>query len=314
MLRTAKNTHWYTRNGEPFYEIENKSKPGEMRSPTVRDARKLGLVPSVTGICDMVAKHGLQDWKYDQYINAAVQVTEERREAGAAVTDTEGKILKSVYDIIVERGQFIAAAAANLGGRVHDGILDCWLKDQTIPQDLEIESYIMTYIKWHGENVGLFHFAERPFAVANKYGGRVDMAFSSTGDGLVIADLKTRKTKEGKKIPTYITDGYQLEAYCKGVYPHKRKIKLWNIIISTTEPGRIEVVDWTPRRSELWRGFKACYELWVQEHNYDPRTWKPKEEKKAGDLDMCTGCGSHLAESGGKCQPCLDYQEHQSIR
>jgi len=40
----------------------------------------------------------------------------------------------------------------------------------------------------------------------------------------------------------------------------------------------------------------------------------PKEEKKAGDLDMCTGCGSHLAESGGKCQPCLDYQEHQSIR
>jgi len=285
MLRTAKNTHWYTRNGEPFYEIENKSKPGEMRSPTVRDARKLGLVPSVTGICDMVAKHGLADWKHDQYINAAVQVAEERREAGAAVTDTEGKILKSVYDIIVERGQHIAAEAARLGGRVHDAILEGYLRNIVIT-DPEMRTYLETYMKWHSDMIGMIgacYFTEKSFAVRNRYGGRVDMAFSSTGDGLVIADLKTRKTKEGKKIPTYITDGYQLEAYCKGVYPHKRKIKLWNIIISTTEPGRIEIVDWTPRRSELWRGFKACYELWVQEHNYDPRTWKPKEEKKAGE-------------------------------
>lgn len=285
MLRTAKNTHWYTREGEPFYEIENKSKPGEMRSPTVRDARKLRLVPSVTGICNMVVKHGLQDWKYDQYINAAVQVVLERRLTGEAVMDVDSKILKSVYDEIVERGQHIAATAANLGGRVHDAILEGDLRNIVVT-DPEMQPYRETYMKWHADMIGMVdacYFTETSFAVPNKYGGRVDMAFDAKSEGLVIADLKTRKTKPGEKIPRYITDGYQLVAYCNAIYPRKRKIKLWNIVISTTEPGRIEVIDWTPRRSELWRGFKACYELWVQEHNYDPRTWQPKEDKKEGE-------------------------------
>ena len=35
--------HWYSRDGRPAYEVE--SAKGMMRPTTLRDARKLGLVP-----------------------------------------------------------------------------------------------------------------------------------------------------------------------------------------------------------------------------------------------------------------------------
>ena len=43
-----------------------------------------------------------------------------------------------------------------------------------------------------------------------------------------------------------------------------------NIVISTTEPGRIEVVDWTDQKDKLLEAFRACFTLWKLVKNYDP--------------------------------------------
>ena len=50
--------HWYTRSGDPMYTIMGKS-TGKPRNTTLRDARELNLVPSVTTILNVAAKPAL---------------------------------------------------------------------------------------------------------------------------------------------------------------------------------------------------------------------------------------------------------------
>jgi hypothetical protein len=51
--RGSEGGHWYTRTGECCYEIKGAN--GKMRSVTLRDARKLGLVPGFSAISKMEA-------------------------------------------------------------------------------------------------------------------------------------------------------------------------------------------------------------------------------------------------------------------
>jgi len=48
--------HWYAQDGSAAYTQPNKSKPGQTRPTTLRDAKKFDLVPSVTGIIGMADK------------------------------------------------------------------------------------------------------------------------------------------------------------------------------------------------------------------------------------------------------------------
>ena len=45
---TAESGHWYTRGGEPAYTVTGKN--GKERNTTLRDARTMNLVPSVTTV------------------------------------------------------------------------------------------------------------------------------------------------------------------------------------------------------------------------------------------------------------------------
>lgn len=61
--------HWYTREGSPCYE--QVTQKGGLRATDLRDARKQGLVPSVTTVLGVVAKPQLEVWKVNQGIMAA---------------------------------------------------------------------------------------------------------------------------------------------------------------------------------------------------------------------------------------------------
>ncbi len=67
---TSESGHWYTIDGKPKYTIVGKN--GKERNTTLRDARKLNLVPSVTTILDVAAKPGLVNWQVNQGIQAAL--------------------------------------------------------------------------------------------------------------------------------------------------------------------------------------------------------------------------------------------------
>jgi len=61
------NGHWYTKDGTPAYTTIGKT--GE-RPTTLRDARKEGLLPSVTTINGQLSKAGLDTWKQQQVLLA----------------------------------------------------------------------------------------------------------------------------------------------------------------------------------------------------------------------------------------------------
>ena len=51
---TSEAGHWYDHEGKPMYTIVGAN--GVERNTTLRDAKSLGLVPSVTTIIGMIAK------------------------------------------------------------------------------------------------------------------------------------------------------------------------------------------------------------------------------------------------------------------
>ena len=128
---------------------------------------------------------------------------------------------------------------------------------------------LRTFIKWwidNGWDSGRYR-VEVPFACEAGYGGKTDIG----GEDYII-DLKTKTTKKGYKIIMYPESGMQLAAYGKGIGGEDRR--LINVVISSTEPGRIEMVEWTDKRDGLYKCFMNAFEVWKYLNSYDPTTGK----------------------------------------
>jgi hypothetical protein len=74
----AESGHWYDKEGNPAYTIIGAN--GAERNTTLRDARKLNLVPSVTTILGIAAKPALENWKIDQAVLAATTLEQHNSE------------------------------------------------------------------------------------------------------------------------------------------------------------------------------------------------------------------------------------------
>ena len=70
-IRASESNHWYTQDGEPQYTVPSK-KDGSPRATTLRDARTMALVPSVTTVLNMAAKPALTAWLQQQVLYAAL--------------------------------------------------------------------------------------------------------------------------------------------------------------------------------------------------------------------------------------------------
>lgn len=67
------SSHWYSLDGKPVHKLPTKDGDGE-RPTTIRDARKLNLLPSVTGIIGILDKPQLTKWKMREAAKAALMV------------------------------------------------------------------------------------------------------------------------------------------------------------------------------------------------------------------------------------------------
>src|SRR6056300_705776 len=74
MKTATESGHWYEKDGTPAYKVPMAKDPNKMRNTTLRDAKKLGLLPSVTTIIKEAAKPGLTNWIINQNIMAALTV------------------------------------------------------------------------------------------------------------------------------------------------------------------------------------------------------------------------------------------------
>jgi len=253
------SAHWYDgETGLPTYELPCKS-TGKTRRPTVRDARKLGLVTSVTSIIkDMVPAPGLVNWKMRQLFNAS-QAT--ARQDG----ETDDALFLRLCNLAGDEG----ALTADLGTRTHDAI-DKYEEHGLWRFETDVQPLFDAYLGWRKEAIAGTPMRELYIPPRFGYGGRLDMIANRRPDGAALIDVKTKKTKPGEAVFRADEHGLQLAAYAQAV-DLADGAALWILAISTTEPGRIEVVDFTDERKKYTDWFNHLLEAWFLKTGYDPR-------------------------------------------
>ena len=191
----SESGHWYTLEGKPFYTLVGKN--GKERNTTLRDARKLNLVPSVTTILDQAAKPGLVNWQINQGINAALTLPREEDETDEQFLYRVRQDSKEQAEKAAEQGTIIHADI-NMGfaGKKESKTFSCVDK---------IVNGLFPNQEW---------LSEKSYTSKEKgYGGAIDL-HSKTG---IVIDFKTKDNLKGVEAKSLVFDNYgmQLSAYAQ---------------------------------------------------------------------------------------------------
>ena len=254
--------HWYEADGTPAYEVLGKN--GEMRPTTLRDAKKLNLAPSVSGIIKCAAAEGLEKYKRDQILLAA---------ASNPRGETEG--VQAYMNRILEISRQHAATARDLGTLIHGHIEKCLKKDYS--WDQAYAKHVNTTTAYLGQWCnGLANLsAEKSFGHPLGFGGKVDV--HKWG---FVADFKTKDFPE-PTLKTWPNQHMQLAAYREGLGMPEARCAI--IYVSTGVPGLVQLVECTEKElSKGWRLFQKLLAYWQEDKDYRP---KPEKEPEDGERE-----------------------------
>jgi len=251
--------HAYTHTGEARHT--QPTKPGAkkaFRDTNITDCKKQGLIPGVSDQLRILSAPGLERYKMMEVAGVcfdAPPVGNETREEYVAWA--------------VEKSGNDAGKAADLGTLIHAALENYYLGKP-------IESDMLDYVTATAEvvsSLGVKVGGAETVLTNPEYGyaGTTDLMIRH--DGLGILDFKSKRTKPGQPIVPTETHPLQIAAYhmaCDGEINDAD----WgcNVYISTTEPGRVEVVKWdaaTLRTS--WEAFQHCLALYRWRTGYDAR-------------------------------------------
>ena len=191
---TSESGHWYLPDGSPAYTIIGKS-TGRERPTTLADARKLGLLPSVTTIINIIQKAGLDTWKQQQVLLAALTLP---RLPDEPESDWLARVMQD--------SKATGREAAERGTHIH-GIIEAFYEGVYIP---ELPPYVRVVESVINEHFGpQLWVSEKSFAYGG-YGGKCDLI----AKGCVV-DFKTTE-KDLDKLDYYFDHQMQLAAYRQG--------------------------------------------------------------------------------------------------
>lgn len=238
--------HWYSKSGEPRYRIVGKN--GKERNTTLRDARELDLVPSVSTILQLEAKPQLTNWLVTQGMLACLTLPRQADE------DDQTFMSRALKD---SRQQ--ASNAATRGTYLH-GLLEDSVRHGRLPAKAtaDDETYVQPVLKWLKNHFdGYTWSVERSFACNLGYGGKLDLTGVHPTLPSVVIDYKCKDFNDPDKKLHYDEHVTQLAAYAYGLgYVSPRCV---NLFISSTVPGLIVPVEWAT--DDIARGYKAFLAL-----------------------------------------------------
>ena len=186
--------HWYAQDGSPAYRIKGKN--GVERNTTLRDAKSLNLVPSVTTILGIVAKPGLTNWLQQQVLLAALTLPR-----------IDGESEENWLQRVMSDAKSTGREAADRGTRMH-GELEKYFDGGSYDApyycsqvEKALDSHFGEHVLWE---------SERSFAWGG-FGGKVDLSAPN-----IVVDFKS---KEGdlSKVTAYHEQIMQLAAYREGL-------------------------------------------------------------------------------------------------
>ena len=252
-----KTSHWYNKQGEAVFEVPRAS-GGGMRPTTIADARKLGLLPSVTTILGVIDKPQLVDWKVKQ----AIQACFDNRPTGT---------LEEYTKLMQAKSEEQVGDAADLGTAIHAALEAAFAGEA---YDAELAPYVLpTLAKVSQAGIKLVQHELRLVNAAYGYAGTTDAVMVDSLGRQGILDFKSRKTKAGQKCTPWETEPMQIGAYAIAQFSTLDGIVGANVYISTTEVGRVEIVTYTSDElKEAWAAFLGATLLWSYLKGYKPGT------------------------------------------
>lgn len=249
--------HFYDKDGKSHHKIIGKN--GKERTTSIRDARQLGLVPSVTTVMDVQAKPALIQWLQNELLQAAIDFPFHPEE----------------YDEKFWRKQTLAKMkqkgekAATRGTEIHDK-LETYFKSGIVCH--KDKDYITESIKLIQESFPSYVWRSEESRTSKTFGfgGCVDLWGSNINNECVIIDFKTKDKTDIKDMVQYDDHKIQLAAYQK-LLELPENTKRYNLFISVSEetPGLCKLVE-ASEFDKHWGMFAHLLEFWKLKNNYDP--------------------------------------------
>jgi len=242
----TEKAHWYLPTGETFYTVKGKN--GQERPTTLRDARKVGALPSVTGILAMAAKPQLQRWMIQQAVLSALTLPR-----------IDGESSDDFLKRIEEDRQAQSKAAADRGTEIHAAIEQHYRGE---PHGVQWTPWVIEVAAELAEREKTRWLPERSFACSMGYGGKVDLHSESW-----VVDIKT---KDGDVADAKVYDEHaqQLAAYRRGLGVDHARCGI--LFVSRDKPqARFVEVPEDDLRTGL-ACFDALLTYWQHKNNYFP--------------------------------------------
>jgi hypothetical protein len=286
-LISERASHWYDRSGNPCHEVPKKDGKG-MKAVTVKEARVMGLLPSVTNILGVCNKPQLNDWRVTQAILAGITLPRPRESmdewkvripAGASSDEVIAwayanppKWAQSDDDfarLVAGDTEAQVGAAADFGSRIHAAIEEELTNPEAeCPADLE--PYLAHWRQWSGLEIEDVYSTEKT-VVCTEYGyaGKLDLYCRLRGIGEAVVDFKTQKVRNGR--PAFYDEWYmQLGAYAFALFqPGEAPLSLVSVVIDSGTPGPVAVKQW-PEPHRGFELFRNAFALWKYQKDYDP--------------------------------------------
>lgn len=248
--------HYYTVTGEPAHFVPKKS-GGGTRATNIADARKLGLLPSVTTILKILNKPALNEWLIKQAVMAVVTAP---TLPGEKLDDKLVRVLE------VEKQQDQESQKArDTGTQIHEA-LELALNDK--PWDHSLEAFVNPVLQWRVAT-GNVVWTEKVL-VGDGYAGKADLLLDNELlNCLLMTDFKTASKLPDKD--SWLEHKIQTAAYANGLGNTGDKVIVTcNVYISTKEPGQYRVFTQTDWRTTYVCGFKPLLDYWSWANNYFP--------------------------------------------
>ena len=251
--------HWYNKDGTPKHWVTSKN--GTKRATTLRDARKLNLVPSVTSVLSLGLVISVQAVKIKKAIEASLSLRRGEFEHDDSLSKR-----------ILQESKREAEEASQRGVRIHD-LLESFFKTGTIPDDEEDQAIVRSVQSLIQVNCGEQEWvSEQTFAHEKGYGGMIDLHCKETPDisPAWVIDFKTKESFTDAKTVAYDSMGYQLAAYREGL-GYDPFARIANVFISASNPGHTIFHEWSGEdHGRFTRIFGHALELWKETKKYWP--------------------------------------------
>lgn len=238
--------HWYLADGTPYYSIVGTN--GKERDVTLRDARKVGALPSVTKVIREAAAPGLERWKLRQLALAILTLPRLHDESEDAFLARAEKDAQEQGKKAAERGTQIHAA-------IEQHYAGTYIGDLWTPWIIEVAGVLDKHCgprKWA---------PEKSFAHPLGFGGKVDLHCADW-----VLDIKT---KDDDKSDIYDEHAMQLAAYRHGLgLVGHSNARCGIVFVNRNEPRAQFVEVSEDKLARGWAMFEALLRYWKAKTGY----------------------------------------------